>query len=280
MTQIGTTPTRAAREAKDHPALGWAARLGFASYGLVYLLIGWLALQLAFGHSEGSPSKNGALHQLAEQPFGRALLWVTVAGFAALVLWELCELVLGHRDDEGVRRIVGKAGSAFKVVVFAALAISAAKVAGGSTGSSGSGGSGGSSEGWTARVLSWPAGPALVAAAGVAIIGYGVWSVVEGVTDRWRKKLEARGRSGAVGQALTWTARVGYAGRGAAFGVLGGLVVWAALTHDPEKSSGLDGALATLRDAPAGTVLLAVVALGLICFGVFNMAKAWYLRGA
>jgi uncharacterized protein DUF1206 len=268
------TVTRAAGEAKDHPALSWAARLGYASYGLVYLLIGWLALQLAFGHSEGSPSKNGALHQLAEQPFGRTLLWVTVAGFAALVVWELCEVVLGHRQHEGARRVVGKVGSGFKVVVFAAFAISAGRVASGG----GSGGSGSSSEGWTARVLSWPAGPALVAAAGLAIAGYGVWSIVKGVTDRWRKELD-RGGSGTVGSALTWTARVGYAGRGGAFVVLGGLVVWAAVTHDPEKSSGLDGALATLRDAPAGTVLLALVALGLICFGVFNIAKAWYLRG-
>jgi len=279
MTQTSTTPTRAAREAKDQPALGWAARLGFASYGLVYLLIGWLALQLAFGHSEGSPSKNGALQQLAQQPFGRALLWVTVAGFAALVLWELCEVVLGHRDDDGLRRVAGKAASAFKVVVFAALAFSAGRMASGG-GSSGSGGSGSSSQGWTARVLSWPAGPALVAAAGVAIVAYGVWSVVQGVTDRWRKKLEAAGRTGAVGTALTWTARVGYAGRGGAFAVVGGLVVWAAVTHDPEKSSGLDGALASLRDAPAGTVLLALVSLGLICFGLFNVAKAWYLRDA
>jgi hypothetical protein len=73
-------------------------------------------------------------------------------------------------------------------------------------------------------------------------------------------------------------ARTGYVARGVAFGVVGGLVVWAAVTHDPNRSGGLDQALATLRDAPAGPSLLVLVGVGLGCFGVFNMAKVWYLR--
>jgi hypothetical protein len=270
--RAGRAATRAADEAQDHPAVSWAARLGFACYGLVYLLIGWLALQLALGDSEGQPSRSGALRQLADQPFGRGLLWVAVGGFAALVLWELCQVVVGHRGRDGLAKVAGKAGSAFKVVVFATLGISAARVA------TGSGSSGGSSQGWTARVLSWPVGPALVAVAGVAIVGFAAWSVVKGVTDRWRKEVDGESRTGATGRALTWTARIGYVGRGAAFGVLGALVVWAALTHDPQKSGGLDGALGTVRDGPAGPVLLALIALGLACFGVFNAAKAWHLR--
>ena len=270
------TASQAADEAKQHPALSWSARVGFACYGLVYLLIGWLALELALGDSAGSPSRSGALEQLAQQPFGRTLLWVAVVGFAALVLWELCQVVAGHRHDEGLKKLAGKAGSAFKVVVFATLAFSTGRVALGS----GSSGSGSSSQGWTAKVLSWPAGPALVAAVGAGIVVYAVGSVVKGVTDRWRKELDVGGQTGTIGRALTWTARIGYAGRGAAFGALGGIVVWAALTQDPEKSGGLDQALRTVRDAPAGPYLLALIALGLACFGVFNLGKAWHLRGA
>jgi hypothetical protein len=113
---------------------------------------------------------------------------------------------------------------------------------------------------------------------GVAIAAFGVGSIVIGLTDRWRKQLDVDGRTGSVGTALTALARTGYVARGVAFGIVGGLVVWAALTHDPQKSGGLDEALATLRDAPAGTALLLLVALGLACFGVFNMAKVVYLR--
>jgi len=124
MTQIsGTTVTRAAAEARDHPALSWTARLGFACYGLVYLLIGWLAAQLALGDSKGSPSRSGALAQVAQEPFGRVVLWVAVGGFCALVVWEMCQLIVGHRDRDGMKKIVGKAGSAAKAAVFATLAV-------------------------------------------------------------------------------------------------------------------------------------------------------------
>jgi hypothetical protein len=276
MTQTnGGTAMRAADEARDHPALNWTARLGFACYGLVYLLIGWLTAQLAFGDSDASATRQGALAELAQQPLGGTLLWVAVAGFSALVLWELCQAFVGHREVEGLRRLAGVLGSLCKAVVFGTLAFTAAKVA-----SSGSSGSSGNSQedGYTARVMSWPFGPFIVGAVGAAIIGYGLFSIVKGLTDRWRKELDADGRTGAIGTALTALARTGYVARGVAFGVVGGLVVWAAVTHDPEKSGGLDDALATLRDAPAGPYLLLLVAIGLACFGVFNIAKAWHMR--
>jgi hypothetical protein len=269
------TATRAAGEVKDHPALSWAARLGFLCYGLVYVLIGWLSAQLALGHPDQSASRKGALAALTQQPLGRTLLWVAVAGFAALVVWEACEVVVGHRQHDGLRRVAGCAGSVFKAVVFGSLAVTAAQVA------AGSGGSGGSSEdGYTARALRLPLGPLLVGAVGVAIVGYGVYSAVKGLTDRWRKELDPEGRTGTIGSALAALARTGYVARGVAFGVVGALVVWAAVTQDPNRSGGLDDALATLRDAPAGPYLLLLVAFGLACFGVFNVAKAWHLRDA
>ena len=277
MTQIsGRSATRAADDAKDHPALAWTARLGMVCYGLVYLLIGWLTAQLALGQPDESVSTQGALAQLAQQPLGSILLWVVAGGFAALVVWELCQAVGGHRDQEGLRRLAGRTSSGFRAVVFAFLGFTAARLA-----SDGSGSGGGSDEqGITAKALGLPYGPALVAAVGAGIAAYGVGSIVIGLTDRWRKQLDADGRTGAVGTAFTALARTGYVARGVAFGVVGGLVVWAAVTRDPQKSGGLDGALATLRDAPAGPYLLLLVAVGLACFGVFNVAKAWFLRDA
>jgi hypothetical protein len=285
MAQVNTgSATRAVDEARDHPAMEWSARLGFACYGVVYLLIGWLSAQLALGSPDGSASSEGALAALARQPLGRTLLWVVVAGFAALVVWQLAEAVAGHREKDGAKRWGARASSVFKAVVFGALAVAATRVAagsggsGGSSGSGGSGGSGSSEDGWTARALALPAGPVLVTVVGLAIVGYGVFSVFQGIADKWRKQLDPRGTAGTVGAALTWLARVGYVARGVAFAVVGGLVVWAAVSQDPHKSGGLDDALATVRDAPAGTVLLLLVALGLACFGVFNLAKARHLR--
>lgn len=262
-----------AREAQDHPALSWMARLGFAMYGVVYVVVGVLAVQLALGDSTGKVSGTGALHELATQPFGEMVLVVAAIGLAALAVWEVCEAVGGHRDHDGARRTAARAGSAGRAVIHGGLAFLAAQTVFGS--SSG----GGATDGYTARLMNLPLGPLLVGAVGVGVVAFGLNSAHKGLSDRWEKDLEGEARSGAVGDALGILARVGFCARGAAFALIGGLFVWAALTHDPDESAGLDQALHELRDAPLGPVLLIGIAVGLGAYGLFNVAKAWALRG-
>jgi hypothetical protein len=253
---------RAARSAEQSTTFDRLVRLGLASLGVVYLLVAWLALQVALGSTE-EVSSQGALQQIAEQPFGRVLLWVVAAGFAALVLWQLVEAALGHRDEEDAKRTLARLTSVGRAVVYGVLAVSAVGVAVG-TGSSGSG-----TDGWTARIMSLPAGQVLVALIGVGILGFAGSSVYTGVSDRWEKRPPGAGRSGSTGTLVAVLARVGFTGRGAAFAVVGVLFVWAAVAHDPDKSGGLDQALGALVHQPFGSYLLAAVALGLACFGGF-----------
>ena len=261
-----------AEQARNHPALEWLAKIGTAVYGVMYVVVGWLAVQIAFGSPSGNASGSGALREIAQQPFGELLLWVACVGFAALVVWKGFDAFAGHEEEDGAKRTAARVASAGKAVVFAVLAVAAFQTV------TGSSSSGKSKDSYTAEVMSWPFGPALVVAVGLAIAAYGCYSIYKGVSDTWRKSLEAGGRSGDVGTVITVLARTGYAARGGAFLVIGGLFVWAGLTHDAKKSGGLDQALVTLRDAPFGQVLLVAVALGLACFGAYNVAKAWYLR--
>lgn len=262
----------AGAEARDHPALEWGARAGFAVYGVVYVVLGWLAIQVAVGDGHSaSVSRQGALEEVARQPLGGTMLWVAFVGFCALTLWEAATAIGGHRDQEGATRLFGRLGSAGKAVVFAAFAVSTARVALGSGGSS-------HTQGGTARLMRLPAGPVIVGLVGAAIAGYGCYSIVKGLGDRWRKELDPEGERGDLGTVITFLARAGYASRGVAFGIIGGLFVWAAFTQDARHSGGLDQALQRLRGAPFGSVLLILVAVGLACYGVYNIAKAWYLR--
>jgi hypothetical protein len=243
---------------------------------VVYLLLAWLTAHLALGDREGSVSKDGAFHQLSDQPLGQVVLWLAVAGFGALVVWEACEVLVGHRDQEGVERWLGRASSAVRIGVFAALGVTAAKVALGSSGGS-------STKGMTAKVMALPLGQVIVGLVGLAVLGYGLVSVYTAVTDRWRHDLDADGRTGDTGRLLAALARTGYLGRGVAFGTMGSFLVWAALTHDPKQSAGLDQSLVRLREAslaslPVGPMLLGVVAVGLACYGAFNIAKVRHLR--
>jgi hypothetical protein len=268
-TQQGATGV--AEDARDHPALGWPARLGFVAYGFVYVVVAWLAVQLGTGDRAGAVSGEGALQEVAQQPLGAVALWVAAAALLAVSVWEACQAVAGHRDRDGTGRVWGRLGSAGRAIVFAALGVTAAQVALGDGGGKGT-------DSYTAQLMRLPFGPWLVAAVGLAIAGYGVFSVVKGLTDKWRKELDIGGRTGHIGTVVTVLARVGFTARGVAFIVIGGLFVWAAATQDPEQSGGLDQALARLREAPLGPALLVGVAVGLACYGVFNVAKAWHLR--
>lgn len=264
----------AAEEARDSPALEWGARIGFVVYGLVYGVLAWLTVQIAVsGGSSAKVSRQGALHEVARQPLGGTMLWIAFGGFCALVLWEAATALVGHHDKDGGKRVVARLASAAKAIVFAVFAFSCAKVASGSGGNK----SGGAKT-WTARILELPAGPVIVAAAGLAILAYGVYSVIRGLGDGWRKDLDPDGKRGDLGKVITVLARTGYTSRGLAFGIVGGLVIWAAFTQDAQHSGGLDQALQRARHAPLGSALLILIGLGFACYGLYNIARAFYLR--
>ncbi len=276
MAGVEQRTEQAAREARDHPAMTGVARAGMAAYGVVYVIVAWLAAQLVLGSPDGSASGQGALEQVRDRPMGAVVLWLVAVGLCGLALWEACQAVGGHRDEEGARRWVGRAVSAGRGVVFAVLAVLAIRTA---SGSGSSGGSGSGSGGVTGRLMALPVGPAIVVLVGLGIAAVGVFSIVHAVSDRWRRGLEPEARAGALGRVVTVLARVGFGARGLAFLVLAGMFVWSALTHDPAKSGGLDQAIVRFRDEPFGPALMLVVAAGLGCYGVFHLLRAAFLRG-
>ncbi len=258
-------------QAKASESFTWLVRLGLLAYGVVHILIGWLAIQLAFGDSEGSPDKGGALQTLSDTPLGTPLLWVLVLGFVALVIWQLAEAAVGHEDeDDDKKRTAKRALSAGKAVVYAFIGYSAAKVAGG--GSSGSGSS--TEESLTGKLMDAPLGQGLVGLVGLAILALGVGLAVYGWKEKFTKHLSGSG------QTIVRLGKVGYIAKGFAFGVLGVLFITAAINHDPKKGGGLDDALKTMLDQPYGPVLVTAVGLGIAAYGVYCFARARDLRDA
>jgi hypothetical protein len=262
---------QAGRRADDSPWMDRAIRVGLVSYGVVHLIIAWLALRLVFGDGGGSASSQGALQQLAQHTVGRASLYLVAVGFLALVLWQGLEAVWGHRDEDGGKRVLKRLVSAAKVVLYGSLAVSALRTAVGS--SSGSGGT----DGLTARLMQMPGGPFLVGALGLGVLTVAGFLLYRGLAEKFRSKLEAEGQTGRDGRAYVLCAKAGYVGKSAALAIVGGLFVYAALTHDPQKSGGLDVALRKLLQEPFGGPLLVLVALGFAGYGVFCFAWARHL---
>ncbi|GAA2104552.1 DUF1206 domain-containing protein [Microlunatus panaciterrae] len=233
--------------------------VGLISYGLVHLLITWIAVQLAWFGRKGDVSSQGALGELAKQPFGFVLLWVAAIGFFTLVPWQAIEAATGHRDKQGARRVRRRIGSAGRSIVYLALGISAAGFALGSRAHSGT-----SQRTLTSRLMGAPFGQLLVIILGAAVIGVGIYLVVKGVQQKFRDDLR-----GGVGKAAIRLGIVGYVAKGIVLVVIGLLFGYAAITHDPKKAGGMDTALKILRQQAFGPALLTIMALGIACFGLF-----------
>jgi hypothetical protein len=266
----------AAGRAGNSDALEHLARIGLIAYGLVHLLVAWLALQLAWGGGGGSADQSGALSTLAEQPLGKPLLWVLAVGLIALAVWQAAEVLRWRSgwsaSGEARTKALKKSGKAIvKAVVYLALAVLAIRFATGGGQSSSQ-----QQQETTAGVFGWPGGRWMVGAAGLVLIGVGAYHVYKGVTKRFLKEIDlAEAPQGAV-RLVTRLGQVGFPGKGVALAVVGGLLVYAAVTFDPSKATGLDGALRAILDAPFGSVLLTLVALGIAAFGIYLFVRARY----
>lgn len=279
MTNTGQVASRA----KHNDGFGAVIRVGMVAYGLVHILIAWLALQIAFGEQSSNASSTGALHTLASQPLGAVLVWVVAIGLMALVVWRALEAWQAWRTEDGTDRVKSVLGDVGKGVIYAVLAFTALKTAigdttggGGGKGGGGKGG-GGSTDSLTAQVLAMPGGTLLVGAAGLGVLGYACYYVWQGWSEKFLEKLDGGSRNRDVTRAYKYLGKVGFIAKGIAIGVIGGLFVFAAVTHDPKKSAGLDQALQEIAQQPFGQALLVAVSLGIGCYGVFCFARARHM---
>lgn len=262
---------RAQRQAEHSDWVDRIAGIGVVVYGLVHLLVAWLVLRLAFGDPAGAASGEGAFHQLARSTAGRVSLYGVAAGFFALVVWQGIEAVFGFRQHEGRQRVLNRLLSGAKVVLFAGIGVNALMVAAGSS----SGGRG--TDGFTARLMGLPAGPLLVGAVGLVIVVVAGCIAYYGLAENFRDMMSEEGETGVGGRTYRRLGKAGYVAKGLAIALVGGLFGYAAITHDPRKSGGLDQALHQVQQEPFGAPVLVVVALGLACFGLFCFALARHL---
>jgi hypothetical protein len=269
---MATKVGRKAEQASDSASLQVLARFGLIAYAGVHLLIGWLALRLAWGASASkSADSSGALRTLAAQPFGKILLWLVAAGLLALALWQASAAIWGYRTCDAAERVRRRFTSGAKAAIYLALGVSAASVSLGSRSSSSA-----SQQHTTSGVLAWPGGQVIVVVAGLIIIGVGVASVVKGVTASFSEEVDSSSLPPAAQQGVARLGQVGYVTKGVALVVVGGLLGYAALTFEQSKARGLDGAMQTILAQPFGRLLLTMVGLGFVAFGLFATLQSRY----
>ncbi|WP_245791399.1 DUF1206 domain-containing protein [Actinacidiphila rubida] len=250
--------------------MGPAGRAGFTARGVIYLLVGFLAVRVAFGDAATQADRQGALRQIAAQPFGTALLWLLAAGLAGMALWRGALALLV--DRKAGKRLANGGRAAFYALVCWGTAAYAAG-AGGS-----SGGSDQEPKDWTAHILKLPAGRWLTGAAGLALCGVGVVIAVRALRRKFLKKLDTARMGPRVRTAVTVCGALGGAARGAVYAGAGVFVVIAAVRFQPHQAKGMDETLRAFAHTPAGPWLLVAVAVGLMLFGLFSFASARWRR--
>lgn len=266
---IPTSPARLA----ETSTFAVLARAGYAARGVIYAMIGLLAIRLALGVGTARPSQQGAMSKIAHQPFGHALLLLVAVGLGGYALWRFTQALVGHTPEYGRHSKLDRLGAAGSGVAYAAFCALAVSVLRGTAGDSSS-----KPRTTTAGVLHWPAGRELVGAAGILFIVIAVYQAHLGVSKKFLRYSKTGEMSASALQAFTRIGIAGLVARAVAFALIGIFVGKAALDYRPREAVGIDGALVRLTNHTYGTAALVIVAAGLIAFGAYSIADARYRK--
>jgi len=268
---------RTAQHAATSPAVVVLARLGYAVKGILYIIIGILAILLAVGHGGSATDQRGAIGAIAALPFGRVLLIVMAIGLFGFGLWSIFQGVL-DTDGQGTKAkgILARIGYAVVGIAYIVLGYGALRVLTG-TGNAGKSTTS-STQDWTAILLKQPFGQALVVIVGLVVLAVALYLYIRAYKAQFQARLNLGQLRGSSRKAIVNLGRLGYAALGVVFTIIGIFLIVAALQHNASKAVGLDGALRNLIHQPFGPVLLFIVALGLIAYGLYSFAEARYRR--
>ena len=261
------------RMAREATRGGWVercARVGYAAKGAVYAIIGVLAVQVAVGQGGRTTDSEGALRQVAAQPFGAVLLALLALGLVGFVVWRFVQaLVDPEHKGTKPKGLAVRALYLFSGLIYAGLSLSALRLLLGR----GRGG-GGSTQSWTARLLEQPFGQVLVALVGLGVLGYALQQLHRAYKGDFLRKLDLSRLRGLPQHWARRISRVGLAARGVVLGVMGVFFVRAAVNANAREAKGVGEALSTLSRQPEGDLLLGAVALGLVAYAVYLLIEA------
>ncbi len=285
MADISSTVKSAAREAKEGTEestsggwIEWLSRFGYAVRGVLYVVIGILAVQLALGQGGDAAGKDGAIAAIGNQTFGEVLLVLIIVGLAGYSLWGFVRAFLDpFKRGAGPKGLAQRVGYIVSAVVYGGLIFPTVRFLLHPGDEQQEGGN--STADWSAWLLSHPPlGQWLLVGIGVVAFGGGLGQVWLAFSGDFQKDLKFREMSGESVALARRVGRVGHAARGVVFAMIGFFIAKAAWEADPAQARGLDGTLQLLAQQTYGPLLLGAVALGLVAFGVYSILCARWIK--
>lgn len=248
-------------------------RFGFVAKGLVYGMVGVLAALAAFGPKGNTTGTSGALQSIAEMPFGEIALWFIGIGLIGYILWKFI-IAIKDPENEGTdpKGLVKRTGYFISGLIYANLAYGAIKLAS----HTGSAGGDNSEKTISAKLMEQPFGEWLVGIVGAIIIGYGVYELYSGAKEKFMSKFKTYEMDDKERKLAVVAGKIGLISRGIVLSMVGFFFIRTAYTNNPNESKGLGGALTELANQPFGQVMLAIVAVGLILYGIYQIIRGRY----
>lgn len=249
------------------------ARAGYAARGLIYILMGILALRLSNGlqGSEKSPNQQGAIHELLQQPFGRFLVIALAVGLAGYAIWRFTQAIVGRTPEQGrydAKDRVAAVASGVTYSLFCWLAIGAFLGRDRKT----------PPRRITADLLSWPGGPFLVGLAGAAFVGVGAYQAKLALSGDFEQYSKTHEMPRSIERPFFWLGRIGHAARAVIFALVGVFLVRTAFLRDAGETVGIDDALMRVLHHTWGGITVGLIGIGMVLFGVYSVMDARYRK--
>lgn len=279
MAEVDSSIRQAGEVLEDvakHPWMERIARFGYATKGIVYIVIGALATMMDFGLGGEATDTRGALRVIEDRPFGKVALATVAFGLIGYVAWRLLQGI-ADPDEKGtsLKAIAVRIGYCGSGLVYAGLALTAAKALidvdepDSSTEVQ---------QDWVSQILTMSYGNWLVGLAGASVLIFGLYQIYKGVSAKFRKRLKLGEMSETGKFWATLSGRIGYAARGVVFCIVGVFLIQAARHFNPSEARGLDGVFQKLSEWPFGKWAMGAVAAGLIAYGFYMLVEARHRR--
>lgn len=279
MGKIKETGKKAAHNAAFNPIVEIMARLGYAARGLIYFVMGLLAILYAFGNGGNTTDQQGAIATIGRQPEGRILLWLVLIGLVCYTLWSLIQAVLNplHRGHD-TKGAAERVGYVFSAIAYGLLILPTYAFIAGGASPAHNGAQGTQTQHYVAKILTMPWGQWLVGIGGILVILVGLFQIYQGIKPDFEKQLYLVKLTRSQ---LKWVKRFGRFGviaRGIIFVLVGLFLIVAAYTANSSQAKGFDGVLMSLMLQPYGRWLMGSIALGLIAMGIYSLFVALFFR--
>ena len=248
------------------------ARVGYLAKALLYITIGLVAAQAAFGPGKTTDTQ-GALRLVHGMTFGRIILLIMAGGLVGYAVWRVVEAIVDP-DGRGLgpKGVALRAGSAGRGLLHGALAITALRLAYGDRSASNHD----QAREWTAVAFGLPGGELLVWIAAASVAGYGIYQLYRSYAPKLGRQLDLSQLREPARSWVVGVSRFGIAARGVVFCLIGFFLARAASRHDAGQVGGVRESLGMV--ASFGRWPFVVVALGLVAYGVYELVNARYRR--